>query len=214
MSNHLQSLLDARTNLKALPQTEDVASVLHMVENNIAIGYGRRGYKAFDGAFVAREIDRVLGLARCCDVHHLRPRSDAEAERLLAMAHQPEQLIFVFGSNQGGIHAGGAARDAKELFGAVMGIPFGLRGRSFAIPTLDIDFQQMPLDGIRSSVSLFLRFAAGRPDWLFYVTAIGTGIAGFTHEQIAPLFVNAPSNCLLPPEWAALISSTPDRKES
>lgn len=140
-----------------------------------------------------------------------RPRSDHEVAVLAAHAGP---VIFVFGSNQRGAHAGGAAKDAVDHFGAVEGIPFGLRGRSFAIPTLDMDFHQVPLDVLRTSVTLFLRFAKGRPDWLFYVTAIGTGIAGFTHAQIAPLFTDAPSNCLLPPEWADFItSSTPDRKD-
>lgn len=139
---------------------------------------------------------------------HLEPREMVEAMRLVLTP--PDRVVFVFGSNQQGRHAGGAARHAAEHFGAVEGIPFGLRAQSFGIPTLDADFRQLPLNAIAASVALFLRFAAGRPDWLFYVTAIGTGIAGFTHQQIAPLFVNAPSNCLLPPEWADLIlSSTP-----
>jgi hypothetical protein len=142
---------------------------------------------------------------------YLHPRSHDEANRLTAVA--PEHVIFVFGSNQGGVHAGGAARSAKEHFGAAMGIPFGLRGRSFAIPTLDSDYQQLSIDTIATSVTLFLRFAAGRPDWLFYVTAIGTGIAGFTAELIAPMFAGAPSNCLLPPDWQALLS-TPTQKDS
>jgi hypothetical protein len=143
----------------------------------------------------------------------VRPRSAQEVDALMVTSF--DRVIFVFGSNQGGVHAGGAARDAKEHFGAVMGIQFGLRGRSFAIPTLDSDYQQLPLDAIKASVTLFLRFATGRPDHLFYVTPIGTGIAGFSHDQIAPLFAGAPSNCLLPPEWTALLS-TPEqsRKDS
>jgi hypothetical protein len=54
-----QSLIDARTRLKALSQSEDVRVVLYMVENNLALSYGRR-VKAFDGAHVAREVARVL----------------------------------------------------------------------------------------------------------------------------------------------------------
>ena len=38
--------------------------------------------------------------------------------------------IFVFGSNLQGIHGGGAARIAREYFGAIMGQGVGLQGQS------------------------------------------------------------------------------------
>lgn len=37
--------------------------------------------------------------------------------------------VFVFGSNLDGYHLGGAARIAKEYFGAVWGQSIGLRGK-------------------------------------------------------------------------------------
>lgn len=51
----------------------------------------------------------------------------------------PEQnTIFVFGSNPEGIHGAGAALNAKNKFGAIEGIGFGLQGNSFALPTKDL----------------------------------------------------------------------------
>ena len=44
--------------------------------------------------------------------------------------------VFVFGSNLDGFHLGGAARIAKEYFGAVWGQGVGLQGKSYAIPTM------------------------------------------------------------------------------
>ena len=44
--------------------------------------------------------------------------------------------VFVFGSNLEGHHIGGAARIAKEHFGAVWGQGVGLQGKSYAIPTM------------------------------------------------------------------------------
>lgn len=44
--------------------------------------------------------------------------------------------IFVFGSNLGGLHGGGAARLAWQRFGAVWGQGVGLQGQSYAIPTM------------------------------------------------------------------------------
>ena len=44
--------------------------------------------------------------------------------------------VFVFGSNLAGMHGGGAAYVAFRQFGAVMGCGVGLRGQSYAIPTM------------------------------------------------------------------------------
>lgn len=41
--------------------------------------------------------------------------------------------VFVFGSNLGGMHGGGAARIAYRCFGAKMGVGVGLQGQSYAI---------------------------------------------------------------------------------
>lgn len=40
--------------------------------------------------------------------------------------------VFVFGSNLGGMHGGGAARIAYRCFGAKMGVGVGLQGQSYA----------------------------------------------------------------------------------
>ena len=49
----------------------------------------------------------------------------------------------------------------------------------------------------------FVGYAREYPELQFQVTAIGTGLAGYTHEQIAPMFDEAPGNCVLPVEWRA-----------
>lgn len=109
--------------------------------------------------------------------------------------------IFVFASNLAGLHHGGSAREAVEKHGAEMGCAVGLTGNSYAIPTLDQDFEQLPLDVIRGYVDGFLKFAKANRDMRFKIVAIGCGIAGFRPEQIAPMFENAPNNCVLPLEF-------------
>ena len=47
--------------------------------------------------------------------------------------------IFVFGSNPKGVHGDGAAKVAKEQFGAKPGIGEGLTGNAYALPTKDLD---------------------------------------------------------------------------
>ena len=94
--------------------------------------------------------------------------------------------VFVFGSNLGGFHAGGAARAALNLFGAVWGQGVGIQGQSYAIPTM-----QGGVETVKPYVDEFITFAQSRPDLFFYVTRIGCGIAGFVDEDMAPLFRDA-----------------------
>ena len=113
-----------------------------------------------------------------------------------------EDEIFVFGSNLEGIHAGGAARVAYERFGAVMGQGSGPQGQSYAIPTM-----QGGVETIKPYVDEFVRLAREWDQNTFYVTRIGCGIAGFTDEEIAPLFDEAYDlyNVRLPESFARII---------
>lgn len=106
--------------------------------------------------------------------------------------------IFVFGSNLAGSHGGGAARLAYNRFGAIWGQGVGLQGQSYAIPTM-----QGGVETIRPYVDEFIAFAKAHPELIFLVTRIGCGIAGFTDNQISPLFADAHDvdNIVLPPRW-------------
>lgn len=94
--------------------------------------------------------------------------------------------IFVFGSNLAGHHGGGAARVAFDRFGAQWGQGEGIQGQSYAIPTM-----QGGVETIKPYVDRFLDLAYEWDQNTFLVTRIGCGIAGFTPEQIAPLFDRA-----------------------
>lgn len=94
--------------------------------------------------------------------------------------------IFVFGSNLQGQHHGGAARLAHEKFGAEWGIGVGPTGQCYAIPTM-----QGKLDDIKPYVDDFIEYARTHPNNRFLVTRVGCGIAGFTDEEMAPLFKTA-----------------------
>ncbi|MBO4614880.1 MAG: hypothetical protein J5709_07170 [Bacteroidales bacterium] len=97
-----------------------------------------------------------------------------------------ENEIFVFGSNLAGAHGGGAARIAMDKFGAVWGQGVGLQGQSYAIPTM-----QGGVETIKPYVDEFIEFAKVHKEYKFLVTRIGCGIAGFTDDEIAPLFKEA-----------------------
>ena len=118
--------------------------------------------------------------------------------------------VFVFGSNLAGAHAGGAACIAMERFGAVWGQGIGLRGQSYAIPTM-----QGGLGAMKPYVEEFISFAMAHIELTFLVTRIGCGIAGFRDEEIAPLFSKALDidNIVLPETFDNIIRNHPsDRK--
>ena len=100
--------------------------------------------------------------------------------------------IFVFGSNGFGAHNGGAAATAVAKFGAIYGQAEGLQGQSYAINTMDGS------EVLAEQVARFIEFAKEHPKKKFLVTEIGCGIAGYTPEEIAPLFKGVPENVALP----------------
>ena len=110
---------------------------------------------------------------------------------------QPNE-IFVFGSNLRGMHGGGAAYIAHRKFGAIMGQGVGLQGQSYAIPTM-----QGGVETIKPYVDEFIEFAKEHQNLTFLVTRIGCGIAGFTDNEISPLFnaAHEVENIVLPPNW-------------
>lgn len=120
-------------------------------------------------------------------------------------AHSPEFIyelssgeVFVFGSNLEGRHRGGAAKTAHEQFGAEWGVGDGPTGQCYAIPTM-----HGGIDEIRPYVDKFLEYAKEHPMQRFLVTRVGCGIAGFTDEEMAPLFFKAMKiiNVALPKKW-------------
>jgi hypothetical protein len=110
-------------------------------------------------------------------------------------------MIFVFGSNEAGIHGAGAAKTALEQHGARAGQGFGPAGRSFAIPTKGWIIDPLPFEYIQAYVNRFIVYARFNPKLLFQVTALGTGLAGIPHQAMAELFKYAPGNCAFDEVW-------------
>ena len=113
--------------------------------------------------------------------------------------------VFVFGSNLAGRHGKGAARYALQHKGAIYGQGVGLQGISYAIPTKDATIKTLPLEEIKPYVDEFIRFAKEHPEMKFFVTPIGCGLAGYCPEQIAPMFKDAPENCMLPDKFRRVL---------
>lgn len=111
--------------------------------------------------------------------------------------------IFVFGSNVDGLHRGGAAAAAFNRFGAIWGCAEGMQGQSYAIPTVGCNINE-----IQQCIYRFIDYAINHPELNFLVTPIGCGNAGFSPEDIAPMFRDAVNvnNIYLPIDfWQVLM---------
>lgn len=109
--------------------------------------------------------------------------------------------VFVFGSNLKGIHGAGAARDAHLLYGAEWGVGEGPTGNCYALPTKATPHRALSLRDIQANVDSFLEYAEAHPEVSFKVTRVGCGLAGYSNEEIAPMFLGAPANCSFDPAW-------------
>jgi len=121
--------------------------------------------------------------------------------------------LFVFGSNESGIHGAGAAKFALNYCGARPGMGFGLSGRSFAIPTKDWMINVLPLSAVQAYVDRFVAWVETMvpkdSEAKIYVTRIGCGLAGFTPKDIAPMFTGLRNhkNVYLPEDFIDVIDS-------
>jgi hypothetical protein len=125
-------------------------------------------------------------------------------------------MIFTFGANEAGVHGAGAALAARLHHGAVLGQGVGRQGDSYAIPTKGKIRhganwgigRPLPVETIKAYVDDFVKYATEHPELEFQVTAIGTGHAGYTHEQMAPLFADCPANCSFDTDWKPFLGES------
>lgn len=113
--------------------------------------------------------------------------------------------VFVFGSNLKGIHGKGSALVARQNFGAMLGIGEGPMGgdppRCYALPTKIGPYERMPYATVALHVEKFIQYAHEHPELEFDIVRVGCGLAGFSEDDISPLFIGAPANCHLPDGW-------------
>lgn len=112
-----------------------------------------------------------------------------------------DKTVFVFGSNLAGRHGAGAALQALRHRGAIYGLGVGHHGDSYALPTKDAVLAPLPFAEVAHNIGVFLSYARAHPELNFQVTQIGCGLAGFRAEDIAPMFRDAPGNCLFDSIW-------------
>lgn len=121
--------------------------------------------------------------------------------------------IFVFGSNPEGRHGAGAAKIAREQFGAIYGQGEGLQGNAYALPTKDLRVTENR--GLRSisesqiieNIKKLYETARQNPDKQFKVAYRNTDRAslnGYTGLEMIDMFLKAgsiPTNIVFSKEW-------------
>lgn len=111
--------------------------------------------------------------------------------------------VMVYGSNKLAKHGAGAAKQALK-FGAKYGVN-GYCGNTYGLITTDLNVPQrpsIPMSLLQDEVDKFILFAKNNTHLTFLVTEVGCGLAGFTVEEVAPLFkpvlLNSITNIRLP----------------
>jgi hypothetical protein len=107
-----------------------------------------------------------------------------------------QKEIFIFGSNSEGQHYGGAARVAHDMFFAEWGVGRGLTGLCYALPTLYHPtttsepgaMLKLSLEELDLEFEYLFDCINRHPDYTFYLTKVGCGIAGFSIEEIKEIF--------------------------
>ena len=107
--------------------------------------------------------------------------------------------IYVFETTVDGRHIKGNALKAFKEYGAEYGVGYGLQGSSFAIPVSDENLNTLSIPKLQKYIESFIKFAKHNSHLIFEVTRIGCRY--YEDREIAPMFKDAPQNCILPVGW-------------
>ena len=142
-----------------------------------------------------------------------------------------QNTIFVFGSNPEGRHGAGAARTAREKFGAIYGQGEGLQGNAYALPTKDLrvkenkSLRSISAEQITENIRKMYDVAKQNPSKKFKVAYTNglneTTLNGYSGAEMIKMFKDAspiPSNVIFSKNWtdhwSEVQSDTENIKES
>lgn len=142
-----------------------------------------------------------------------------------------QDTIFVFGSNPEGRHGAGAAKTAREKFGAIYGQGEGLQGNAYALPTKDLRVKEntglrsISAEQITENIRKMYDVAKQNPSKKFKVAYTNelneTTLNGYSGAEMIKMFKDAgpiPSNVIFSKNWtdhwSEVQSDTENIKES
>jgi len=106
----------------------------------------------------------------------------------------PENGIFVFDSNLLGDHGSASGNKARDSFGAKTGVGVGPTGDCYALATKRNLRIALKRGDINVNVIHFLTYVREHPELDFYLTPVGTGMAGHPTATIANMFYDVAIN--------------------
>ena len=121
--------------------------------------------------------------------------------------------IFVFGSNPEGRHGAGAAKVAREKFGAIYGQGEGMQGHAYALPTKDLrvkennGYRSISKEQIIENIKKLYKCANEHPNLNFkiaYRNVFEKSLNGYTGIEMIEMFDAAgdiPENVWFSKEW-------------
>lgn len=99
-------------------------------------------------------------------------------------------------------HDEGDAKIARDYHGAIVDLPMGLMGNSYAIATRDEKGKKIPFKTMRTDAWFFINCAMSYPHLTFNMTEIGA--KEFGSEVMRNLFTRVPRNVNLPDTWVKI----------
>ena len=125
-----------------------------------------------------------------------------------------KDTIFVFGSNPEGRHGAGAAKTARDKFGAIYGQGEGLQGNAYALPTKDLRVKEnralrsISAEQITENIRKMYDVARQNPSKKFkiaYTNGLNEkSLNGYTGAEMIKMFKDAgpiPSNVIFSKNW-------------
>lgn len=141
------------------------------------------------------------------------PKTSSPVQSYSGVITPEPDTIFVFGSNPEGRHSKGAAKLAREKFGAIYGQGEGLQGNAYALPTKDLrvkknrSLRSISPEDIIENIKKLYETARQNPSKKFKVAYTNTDKAslnGYTGLEMIDMFLAAgpiPSNVMFSEEW-------------
>ncbi len=127
--------------------------------------------------------------------------TSAAVQQKISPANRVEP-VYVFGCriNDSTFNEGTAAVAAR-FHGAGPGVWNGRNGNAYAIPCRNNEGAKLPPKVFSEYLNEFIKYARANPTLQFRVARFGCEKGGYQDAEIAPLWRDAPSNCVLPAVW-------------
>lgn len=212
LKNHYEQLTNKLPNSPYMKNYGREEASKQAVETDVTYQEGSYDDVSEDEGDVFYEQEEPAFMKSFAEKAKKEPRREYTPENITSL--KPNE-VFVFGSNAEGAHGKGAALTAKQKFGAKQGQAEGLQGQSYAIITKKnwrVE-KSSTLEEIGNGIMKFVSFASMNPNKKFYVTKLGSSLAGYTVEEIknlwnevnkaweSEIFSDIPDNIILPKEY-------------